>query len=112
MKNLGGFFCLALLMSCLALRVWALAYSSDGQLLKPSIQGPWTLGGVEITGIVVAEPGIEIRGNRMGALFKDGKLSFMKVGKLQMHIVRDNPEKKSDAAIRHIFIDPKEDLRP
>lgn len=140
MKNLGGFFWLALLMSWFPLGMWAqtdhlqdelnsaykgktlllrnfysgdtLAYGSDGQLHKPSIQGPWTLGGVEITGIVVAEPGIEIRGNRMGALFKDGKLSFMKVGKLQIQIVRDKPENNSDAAIRHIFIDPKEDLRP
>jgi TonB family protein len=138
--NIRGFFCVALLLSFSPLRVWAqtdhlqdelnsaykgktlllrnfysggtLAYGSDGQLHKPSIQGPWTLGGLEITDIVVAEPGIEIRGNRMGAVFKNGKLSFMKVGKLQIHIDRDNPEKNLDAAIRHIFIDPKEDLRP
>src|SRR5215470_11083283 len=59
-----------------------LAYGSDGQLQSRSIQGPWTLGGVEITGIAVAAPGIEIRGNRMGAVFEYGKLRFMKVGKL------------------------------
>ena len=65
-----------------------LAYGSDGQLRSPSIQGPWTLGGVEITGIVVAAPGIEIRGNRMGAVFENGKLRFVKVGKFEEPAIR------------------------
>jgi len=138
--NLRGFFFVALLMSFSPLRVWAqtdhlqdelnsaykgktlllrnfytgdtLTYGSDGQLLKPSTQGPWTLGGIEITDIVVAESGIEIKGNRMGAVFENGKLSFVKVGKLQIHIDRNKPEKNWDAAIRQILIDRQEDLRP
>src|SRR5947209_8690016 len=138
--NLRGCFCMALLLSFSPLRVRAqtdhlqdklnsvykgktlllrnsysgdtLAYGSDGQLRSPSIQGPWTLGGVEITGIVVAAPGIEIRGNRMGAVFENGKLRFVKVGKLQIHLDSDPSEKASEEAIRRIFLDSQEDLRP
>jgi TonB family protein len=138
--NLRHFSCVVLLMSFLPLRVWAqtdqlqdklntaytgktlllrnfysgdtLGYGSDGQLRSPSIQGPWTLSGVEITGIVVAASEIEIKGNRMGAALEDGKLRFMKVGKLQMHVERDPSKKDSEVAFRQIFIDPQEHLRP
>ena len=138
--NLRRFFCGALLIFFSLLRVWAqtdhlqdelnsgykgktfllrhfysgdtLTYGSDGRLRSRSIQGPWTLGGVEITGIVVAPARIEIRGNRIGAVFENGKLNFMKVGKLQIQIDRDTSETNSEAAIREILIDPQEDLRP
>jgi TonB family protein len=133
-------FCLALLISFSPLRVWAqidrledqlnsaykgktliirdfysgdtLRYGSDGKLSTSSLQGPWTLGGMEITGIAIAHSGIKIKGNRMGALFENGKLKFLKVGKLQIHVDRAPSDKESEAAIRRIFMDPQQDLRP
>lgn len=138
--NTRGFYWLALLISFSPLRVWAqpdrlqdelnsaykgktllirnfysgdaLRYDSNGQLTSPPIQGPWTLSGVEITGIAVAPSAIEINGNRMGALFENGKLRFKKIGKLQIHADRASSEKGSEAAIGLIFLDPQEDLRP
>jgi TonB family protein len=138
--NLRAFFYVVLLISFSPLRLWAqtdqlqdklnsaymgktlllrnfysgdtLAYGSDGQLLSPSIQLPWTLSSVEITGIVVAAPEIEIRGNRMGTVFEGGRLRFIKIGKLRIHLERDPSNKDSEAAIRQVFVDPQEDLRP
>jgi len=89
-----------------------LAYGSDGQLRSSSLEGPWTLGGVQVTDIVVAAAAIEIRGNRVGAVFMHAKLSFIKLGKLHIEVQREISGKDPEAAIRHIFLDPQEDLRP
>jgi TonB family protein len=137
------FVCAALFLSSLSSRMWAqtdrlqdklnsaytgktvlvrnfysgrvLEYGLNGQLLSPSRRGPWTLAGMEITRIAVRSVRIEINGNRMGVVFKNGKMRFIKVGKLQILVDTDVSESRSNAVFnllsQRIFIDPRADLR-
>jgi TonB family protein len=58
------------------------AVLQDGE----ATQGPWTLAGVEITGVEVTTQGVEIAGNRLGVVYTDGKQNFVRVGKVKIHV--------------------------
>jgi TonB family protein len=64
-----------------------LHYDQNGVLQDAeATRGPWTLAGVEITGVKVTAQGVEIAGNRLGVLYTDGKQSFVRLGKLKIHV--------------------------
>jgi TonB family protein len=93
-----------------------LGYDQNGELLGPATPGPWTLAQVEIKSVTVIAQGIEIVGNRLGVLYKDGEPRFVKVGKLKIHLARLVSEADTEATLssifHKIFIEPGEDLRP
>jgi TonB family protein len=93
-----------------------LAYDQSGALQGAASSGPWTLAGVEIKGIGITAQGIEIVGNRMGTVYKDGKPRAIKVSKLKIQVSKpaSNTETKAaiDLILARVFIDPAEDLRP
>jgi TonB family protein len=92
-----------------------LTYDQGGHLQSTSRQGPWTLAGVEINRIVVTPHDIEIGGNRMGTLYKDGKTSFVQLGKIRIHVAGSISDSDTEAVIHpifnQIFVGPGEDLR-
>jgi hypothetical protein len=64
-----------------------LHYEQNGVLQDgEATQVPWTLAGVEITGVKVTGQGVEIAGNRLGVLYTDGKPSFVRLGKQKIHV--------------------------
>jgi TonB family protein len=92
-----------------------LVYDEDGAMRGDPKQGPWTLANVEITKVAVASQGIDIVGNRMGTLYKDGKPSFVRVGKLKIHVTKPISDVDTEATLhpifKKIFIEAGEDLR-
>jgi TonB family protein len=89
-----------------------LAYDRNGLLRGPSGgPGSWTLAEVEIRNLGVGAQGIEIIGDRMGVLYKGGKPTSIKVGKLKIHIDGDS-QSALDSVLPRVFVNPKEDLRP
>jgi TonB family protein len=93
-----------------------LAYDQTGALQGAASPGPWTLAGVEIKGIGITAQEIEIVGNRMGTLYKNGKPVAVKISKLRIQVSKPAANADTKAAIdlilAKIFIDPAEDLRP
>lgn len=64
-----------------------LHYDQNGVLQdSEATQGPWTLAGVEITGVEVTDQGVEIVGNRLGVLYTQEKQTFVRIGKLKIHL--------------------------
>lgn len=92
-----------------------LQYDQNGALRATPPPVPWTLAHVEITKINATPHGISIVGNRMGTLYRHGKPTFVKVGKLQIEVTTADSNVGTDAnlheLIREIFLEPGEDLR-
>jgi hypothetical protein len=86
-----------------------LAYDENGALQGTANPGPWTLAGVEIKGIGITAQEIEIVGNRMGTLYKDGRPRAIKVSKLEIQVSKpaSNTETKAaiDLILTKVFID-------
>jgi hypothetical protein len=91
-----------------------LVYDQNGIPLNGGVPGPWTLANVKVTHVVTTAQGIEIVGDRMGAWYRSGKISFVKIGKLKIHVARSalgaDRSPGPDTILRKIFIQPEENL--
>lgn len=93
-----------------------LRYDQNGVLQDgEATQGPWTLAGVEITGVEVTAQGVEIVGNRLGVLYTDEKQTFVRVGKLKIDVEKPISSVETLADIDSILgkiLIKQEDLLP
>jgi TonB family protein len=91
-----------------------LEYSEDGVLRTDAKEGPWTLANVEITNVTVMPNGIDIAGNRMGSWYRDIKPTFLKVGKLKIHVTKAISDADTPATLHStlskVFVESGEDL--
>jgi predicted amidohydrolase YtcJ len=85
-------------------------------LLGRAKSASWTLAFMQITNVTACAQGIEVVGNRMGALFQNRTRRTVVIGKLNFHITKPISNTDTEATVHptlsKIFIDPQEDLRP
>jgi TonB family protein len=93
-----------------------LEFEQNGVLLGNARSAPWTLAFMQIASVTASAQGVEVVGNRVGALFQKRTRRTVVIGKLNIHIARPISNTDTEATIRpilsKIFIDPQEDLRP
>jgi len=93
-----------------------LVYDQNGILLSGGVPGPWTLANVKIRHVAATTQGIEIVGDRMGSWYKSGKVSFLKIGKLKIHIARSGSDADRGTGpgtiFSKVFVQPAENLAP
>jgi TonB family protein len=93
-----------------------LQYDENGLLKGNATPGPWSLAGVEIKDIDATAQEVDITGNRLGTLYRNGKPGFVKVGKLHIHLAKgiSDGDKEADieAILGKVFMQLGENLRP
>lgn len=90
-----------------------LKYDQNGILLSGGRPGSWTLAYMEIKVVTVSTQGLEVLGNRVGAVFQNDSKRPVVIGRLQIDIARPASNMDTEAAVlptvSKIFIDPEED---
>ncbi|MGZ4788651.1 MAG: energy transducer TonB [Terriglobales bacterium] len=92
-------------------------FDENGKVAAGTGVGSWTLANVEIGAVEILPQAIEVKGERLGSWFTDGKTRMMKAGKIRIRIARRHVSTDDDLTtarklLTPVFMHTDEDICP
>lgn len=92
-------------------------FDENGKVLASTAVGSWTLANIEIGTIEILPQAIEIKGERLGSWFTEGKIRMLKAGKIKIRIARrksvtDNSLNTARMLLTQVFMRPDQNVCP